>query len=39
VLLFEVQSDREWPNINWSVASSPKSLAAFREAITHPYFK
>jgi len=39
VLLFEVQSDREWPDINWSVASSPKSLAAFRGAITNPYFK
>jgi len=39
VLLFEVQSDREWPDINWSVNSSPKSLAAFREAISNPYFK
>jgi len=39
VLLLEVQSDREWPNINWSVASSQESLAAFREAINDPYFK
>ena len=39
VLLLEVQSDREWPNINWSVASSQESLAAFEEAIDDPYFK
>lgn len=39
VLLLEVTSDREWPNINWSVTSSPKSLAAFREAIRDPYFR
>jgi hypothetical protein len=39
VLLLEAQSDREWPSINWSVASSEESLAAFREAIDDPYFK
>jgi beta-mannanase/glucose/arabinose dehydrogenase len=39
ILLFEVQSDREWPNINWSVASSQESLAAFKQAINDPYFK
>ena len=39
VLLFEVTSDREWPVINWSVASSAESLAAFREAISDPYFR
>ncbi len=39
ILLFEVQSDREWPTINWSVASSSASLAAFQAAIASPYFK
>jgi len=39
VLLFEVASDREWPIINWSVASSQESLDAFLEAIGDPYFK
>jgi beta-mannanase len=39
VLLLEVKSDREWPSINWSVASSPESLAAFRETISAPYFR
>jgi beta-mannanase len=39
ILLFEVESDREWPIINWSVASSPESLTAFREVIADPYFK
>jgi hypothetical protein len=39
VLLFEVASDREWPNVDWSIASSPQSLTAFREAITDPYYK
>lgn len=39
VLLLEVASDREWPIINWSVASSAESLAAFREAISDPYFR
>ena len=39
VLLLEVESDREWPEINWSVASSPESLGAFRKAIDDPYFK
>jgi hypothetical protein len=39
VLLFEVQSDREYPAINWSVASSPASMAAFEAAITNSYFK
>ncbi len=38
-LLFEVTSDREWPHINWSVASSPNSLAAFREAIRSSHFQ
>jgi len=39
VLLFEIGQDREYPIINWSVASSPESLAAFRLAIRDPYFK
>lgn len=39
VLLFEVAVDREYPNVNWSVASSPESLAAFREVIRDPYFR
>lgn len=39
VLLLEVESDREWPIINWSVASSKESLTAFREAIADPYFR
>jgi endoglucanase len=39
VLLFEIGQDREYPNVNWSVASSPESLAAFRLAIRDPYFK
>ena len=39
ILLLEVESDREWPNINWSVASSPESLNAFKQAIASPYFK
>ena len=39
VLLLEVAQDREWPSINWSVASSPESLAAFRVAVADPHFK
>jgi hypothetical protein len=39
VLLLEMPVDREWPDINWSVTSSPESLAAFKEAITDPYYK
>ncbi len=39
VLLLEATQDREWPNINWSVSSSPESLEAFREVIADPYFK
>jgi hypothetical protein len=39
VLLFEVTRDREWPSINWSVASSEESLAAFKSAINTPYFR
>lgn len=39
VLIFEVGVDREYPNVNWSVASSPESLAAFREVIRDPYFR
>ncbi len=39
ILLFEAESDREWPVINWSVASSPASLEAFRKAIGSSYFK
>ncbi|MBN1248250.1 MAG: hypothetical protein JXC32_11370 [Anaerolineae bacterium] len=39
VLLFEVAVDREYPNINWSVASSPESLAAFQDVIRDPYFR
>jgi beta-mannanase len=39
VLVFEVRSDREWPAVNWSVASSPASLAAFQAATGSSYFK
>ena len=39
VALLEVTSDREWPQINWSVSSSRESLIAFRESVTGPYFK
>jgi hypothetical protein len=39
VLLFEVTSDREWPSINWSVAASEESLAAFKAATDDPHFK
>ncbi len=39
VLMLEVASDREWPDINWSVASSPASLQAFRQVINDTYFK
>jgi hypothetical protein len=39
VLLLEVESDREWPAINWSVGSSPGSLNTFRQAVSDPYFK
>jgi len=39
VILFEVESDREWPAINWSVASSDESLAAFKDVIDDPTFK
>lgn len=39
VLLFEVESDREWPEVNWSIASSEESLTAFKEAIADPYFR
>jgi hypothetical protein len=39
VLLFEVASDREWPAINWSVASTSRSLEAFRQTIHDPYFQ
>lgn len=39
ILLLEMPVDREWPEINWSVASSPESLAAFRLAISDPTFK
>ncbi len=39
VLLFEVTSDREWPDINWSVVSSEESLTAFQQVIDSPYFK
>ena len=39
LILFEVTSDREWPVINWSVASSAESLAAFRTALADPYFR
>jgi beta-mannanase len=39
MILFEVESDREWPDVNWSVASSEESLEAFKEAINDPYFK
>lgn len=39
VLLLEVTRDREWPGINWSIASSEESLAAFKAAINTPYFR
>lgn len=39
ILLLEVQSDREWPSINWSITSSPASLIAFRKAISESYFR
>jgi len=39
VLLFEVAADREYPGVNWSVAESPASLAAFREAINTSYYR
>jgi hypothetical protein len=39
VLLFEVESDREWPQINWSVASSPESLDAFANAVKTEYYR
>ncbi|MFW6115473.1 MAG: glycoside hydrolase family 26 protein [Chloroflexota bacterium] len=39
VLLFEVESDREWPGINWTVASGAENLTALKEAIADPYFK
>jgi hypothetical protein len=39
VLLFEDDRDREYPNVNWSVASSAESLAAFKAAINTPYFR
>jgi hypothetical protein len=39
VVLFELPQDRQWPTINWRVTSSPKALAAFKEAIRDPYFR
>ena len=39
IVLFEVASDREWPGVNWSVKSSPRAWAAFRQAIRAPYFE
>lgn len=39
VLLFEVESDREWPEINWSIASSEESLIAVKQAIAGPHFR
>ena len=39
LILFEVTADREWPSINWSVASSAESLAAVRVVLADPYFK
>ena len=39
VVLFELPEDRQWPAINWSVPSSSKALAGFREAIRDPYFR
>ncbi|MGQ9501181.1 MAG: glycoside hydrolase family 26 protein [Anaerolineae bacterium] len=39
VLLVEIESDREWPAINWSVTSSPAALQAFKEVIHDPYFR
>lgn len=39
VLLLEMPVDREWPVINWSVASSPEALAAFMQVINDPYYK
>jgi hypothetical protein len=39
VLLVEIESDLEWPTINWSVTSSAAALQAFREAMANPYFR
>lgn len=39
VLLLEVTSDREWPQINWSVTSSVAALSAFLESIDSPHFR
>ncbi len=39
VILLEVTRDREAPNINWSVTSSPATLNAFKTKITSNYFK
>jgi len=39
IVLLEVSSNREWPVINWSVASSRESLAASVEAIQDPYVR
>jgi beta-mannanase len=39
VLVLEMVADRDYPAINWSVSSSPASLAAFQAAIANPYFK
>ncbi|MCJ7739413.1 MAG: hypothetical protein MUQ10_19220 [Anaerolineae bacterium] len=38
-ILLEDEADREWPLINWSIGSSPESLAAFRLAISSPYYR
>jgi len=39
LLLVEIESDLEWPTINWSVTSSPAALQAFKEAMADPYFR
>ena len=38
ILLLETR-DREWSTIDWSVASGPESLAAFRRAVADPHFR
>jgi hypothetical protein len=38
VLLLEGR-DREWPEIDWSVASSPESLATVRRAVSDPRYR
>jgi endoglucanase len=39
VIMLEVTQDREIPEINWSVTSSPAALKAFKEVVSTDYFK